>query len=40
MSQEVLSRKRKGTPDSANGLNRSITDYGVTIRYNDPEALK
>ena len=40
MSQEVLSRKRKGTPDSANGLNRSITDYGVTIRYNDPDALK
>jgi glyoxylase-like metal-dependent hydrolase (beta-lactamase superfamily II) len=40
MSQEVLSGKRKGTPDSANGLNRSITDYGVTIRYNDPQALK
>ncbi len=40
MSQEVLSGKRKGTPDSANGLNRSITDYGVTIRYNDPDALK
>ena len=40
MSQEVLSGRRKGTPDSANGLNRSITDYGVTIRYNDPDALK
>ena len=40
MSQEVLSGRRKGTPDSANGLNRSITDYGVTIRYNEPDALK
>ena len=40
MSQEVLSGRRKGTPDSANGLNRSITDYGVTIRYNDPQALQ
>ena len=40
MSQEVLSGRRKGTPDSANGLNRSITDFGVTIRYNDPDALK
>jgi glyoxylase-like metal-dependent hydrolase (beta-lactamase superfamily II) len=40
MAQEVLSRKRKGTPDTANGLNRSISDYGVTIRYNDPEALR
>ena len=40
MSQEVLSGKRKGTPDSANGLNRSVTDFGVTIRYNDPDALK
>ena len=40
MSLEVLSGKRKGTPDTANGLNRSINDYGVTIRYNDPEALR
>ena len=40
MSEEVLSGKRKGTPDSANGLNRSITDFGVTIRYNDPQALQ
>ena len=40
MSEEVLSGKRKGTPDNANGLNRSIYDYGVYIRYNDPEALK
>ena len=39
MSEEVLSGKRKGTPDNANGLNRSITDYGVTIRYNEPAAL-
>ena len=40
MSQEVLSGKRKGTPDNGNGLNRSITDFGVTIRYNEPDALK
>ncbi len=40
MSQEVLSGRRKGTPDTANGLNRSITDFGVTIRYNDPQALQ
>ena len=40
MSLEVLSGKRKGTPDTSNGLNRSINDYGVTIRYNDPEALR
>ena len=39
-SQEVLSGRRKGTPDTANGLNRSITDFGVTIRYNDPQALQ
>ena len=41
MSQEVVSGKRKGTPeDAGNGLNRSVTDFGVTIRYNDPDALK
>ena len=40
MSEEVLSGKRKGTPDTANGLNRSVTDFGVTIRYNDPAALQ
>jgi len=40
MSEEVLSGKRKGTPDSANGLNRVVTDFGVNIRYNDPDALK
>jgi glyoxylase-like metal-dependent hydrolase (beta-lactamase superfamily II) len=40
MAQEVLSGKRKGTPDTANGLNRSIHDFGVTIRYSDPDALK
>lgn len=41
MAQEVLSGKRKGTPDSSNGnLNRYVSDYGVTIRYNDPEAFK
>ena len=41
MSQEVLSGKRKGTPDSgSNGLNRFVNDFGVTIRYNDPQALQ
>ena len=34
MSEEVLSGKRKGVPDpSGNGLDYSIHDYGVTIRY-------
>ena len=40
MAQEVLSGKLKGTPDNANGLNRDLFDYGVHIRYNDPDALK
>ena len=42
MSEEVLSGKRKGTKDpvASNGLNSYIQDYGVTIRYNDPQALK
>ena len=41
MSEEVLSGKRKGVEEaSGNGLNHSISDYGVTIRYNDPAALQ
>ena len=40
MSREVMSGKRKGVPDSANGLNRDLFDYGVHIRYNDPQALQ
>ena len=41
MAQEVLSGKRKGTPDASNGsLNSYVHDYGVYIRYNDPDALK
>ena len=40
MSEEVLSGKRKGTPDNANGLNSYIYDYGTYIRYNDPQALQ
>jgi glyoxylase-like metal-dependent hydrolase (beta-lactamase superfamily II) len=40
MSEEVLSGKRKGVEEMANGLNRYIYDYGVYIRYRDPEALK
>ena len=41
MSEEVLSGKRKGEAEaSGNGLNHSIHDYGVTIRYNDPAALQ
>ena len=39
MSEELLAGKRKGTPENANGLNRYIRDYGVTIRYTDPDAL-
>ncbi|MCR5351712.1 MAG: MBL fold metallo-hydrolase, partial [Bacteroidales bacterium] len=40
IAREVLSGKRKGTPDSANGLNRSVHDFGVTIRYSEPDALR
>ena len=40
MSEELLAGKRKGTPESANGLNSYIRDYGVTIRYTDPIALQ
>jgi len=42
MSEEVLSGKRKGTPDPSggNGLNSYLYDYGVYIRYNDPQALQ
>ena len=40
MSEEVLSGKRKGVEEGANGLNRYINDFGVTIRYRDPEALQ
>ena len=40
MSAELLSGKRKGTPEDANGLNSYIRDYGVTIRYTDPIALQ
>ena len=39
MSEELLAGKRKGTPENANGLNSYIRDYGVTIRYTDPDAL-
>ena len=41
MAQEVLSGKRKGVEDHSNGnLNRVVTDFGVNIRYNDPDALR
>ena len=42
MSEELLSGKRKGTPDPSggNGLNSYVHDYGVYIRYNDPQALQ
>jgi glyoxylase-like metal-dependent hydrolase (beta-lactamase superfamily II) len=42
MSEEVLSGKRKGTPDPSggNGLNSYLYDYGVYIRYNDSQALQ
>ena len=39
MSQELLAGKRQGVAENANGLNRYIRDYGVTIRYTDPDAL-
>jgi glyoxylase-like metal-dependent hydrolase (beta-lactamase superfamily II) len=40
MSEEVLAGKRAGVPDNANGLNRDLYDFGVHIRYNDPQALQ
>ena len=42
MSEEVLSGKRKGIkdPGAGNGLNSYLYDYGVYIRYNDPQALQ
>ena len=40
MSEEVLSGKRKGEKNASSGLNSYIHDYGVYIRYNDPEALQ
>ena len=40
LSRDVLSGKRKGEVEEANGLNRYVRDFGVTIRYNDPEALR
>jgi len=41
MSEEMLSGKRKGTTEEGMlGLNSQVTDFGVTIRYNYPEALK
>jgi hydroxyacylglutathione hydrolase len=37
LSNDILSGKRKGTenPNAMLGLNKSITDFGVTIRYSD-----
>ena len=41
MSQELLSGKRKGVAaESGNGLDHYIYDYGVYIRYHDPDALR
>ena len=40
LSRDVLSGKRKGVVEEANGLNRYVRDFGVTIRYYDPDALK
>ena len=40
MSQEVLSGKRKGVKEEANGLNSYIYENGVYIRYTDPDALR
>ena len=40
MSEEVLSGKRKGEKNTTSGLNSYVHDYGVYIRYNEPEALQ
>ena len=41
MALEVLSGKRKGQVNEGNPqLNRFVYDYGVYIRYKDPDALK
>ena len=40
LSRDVLSGKRKGVEENANGLNRYVRDFGVTIRYYAPDALK
>ena len=40
MSEEVLSGKRKGEKNTTSGLNSYIHDYGVYIRYNDPQAFQ
>lgn len=41
MCREVLSGKRKGQVNEGNPqLNRFVLDYGVYIRYKDPDALK
>lgn len=41
MSREVLAGTRKGvTEEGMLGLNSCVTDFGVNIRYNYPDALK
>ena len=40
LTRDVLSGRRKGVVEEANGLNRYVRDFGVTIRYYDPDALR
>lgn len=41
MSREVLSGERRGKKDvGLSKLNASVNDFGVTIRYRDPEGVK
>ncbi len=42
ISQEMLDGSRRGEPDSGGsmGLNSFVHDFGVTVRYRDPEGLK
>jgi len=40
IAREMLSGKRKGLKGNSMGLNAYVTDFGVTVRYRDPEGLK
>ena len=41
MSREVLSGERQGKKNlGMMGLNAYVEDFGVTIRYRDPEGIK
>lgn len=40
IAREMLSGKCKGVKGDSMGLNSYVTDFGVTVRYRDPESLK